>query len=49
MERNDGGDKGAGDRVREITLQTGTENPLCDGESCLDMALLDNLINKWQR
>ncbi|PSV11606.1 phosphoethanolamine transferase [Photobacterium kishitanii] len=39
---NDGGDKGAGDRVREITLKHGTENPLCDGESCLDMALLDS-------
>ncbi|MEC6830583.1 phosphoethanolamine--lipid A transferase [Photobacterium toruni] len=39
---NDGGDKGAGDRIQKITLSHSATNPLCDGESCLDMALLEN-------
>ncbi|MCD9465691.1 MULTISPECIES: phosphoethanolamine transferase [Photobacterium] len=39
---NDGGDKGAGDRIQKITLNHSATDPLCDGESCLDMALLNN-------
>lgn len=39
---NDGGDKGVGDRIKEMTLSRSAKDPLCDGESCLDMALLDN-------
>ena len=39
---NNGGDKGVGVRIRKITLKRDVNNPLCDSESCLDMALLNN-------
>ncbi|MCD9491645.1 phosphoethanolamine--lipid A transferase [Photobacterium phosphoreum] len=39
---NDGGDKGVGARIRKTTLKRDVHNPLCDGESCFDMALLNN-------
>ncbi|HIF9309104.1 TPA: phosphoethanolamine transferase [Photobacterium damselae] len=39
---NDGGDKGAADRINKIVLDRSSDNPLCDGESCYDMALLNN-------
>ncbi|CAG9296234.1 phosphoethanolamine transferase [Celerinatantimonas diazotrophica] len=40
---NDGGDKRVAQHVRKITLDPKQKSPLCDGSTCYDMALLNNL------
>ncbi|MFM2476198.1 phosphoethanolamine transferase [Celerinatantimonas sp. MCCC 1A17872] len=40
---NDGGDKKVAQHIKEITLDPKQKSPLCDGSTCYDMALLNNL------
>ncbi|WP_457292068.1 sulfatase-like hydrolase/transferase, partial [Pseudomonas azotoformans] len=40
---NDEGCKGVCDRVPNVIISTAKENKQCDGDTCYDMALLDNL------
>lgn len=40
---NDGGDKKVAQHIKKITLDPKQKSPLCDGSTCYDMALLNNL------
>ncbi|MBL4913324.1 phosphoethanolamine--lipid A transferase [Shewanella schlegeliana] len=40
---NDGGDKNVAARIDKVTIERSNKNEFCDGTTCYDMALLDNL------
>ncbi|EDP60527.1 phosphoethanolamine--lipid A transferase [Vibrio sp. AND4] len=40
---NDGGDKGVANKIHKIEVDRSQKNELCNGRTCYDMALLNNL------
>jgi lipid A ethanolaminephosphotransferase len=46
VDNNNGSCKGVCSRINSIDIDTGKSNPLCDGEYCLDEALLSPLQHK---